>query len=213
MAAADSRAKVAAARIAGAARDPNDETGRNRVLCIPVLHSEFTLPPGGSGVIGRYLYTRLHARLDGTEDSLEHLKTVGERLRTQSRSLDFVPALLDTFDAMERRLITPPKGALARLLHLCTGTLRVALARHLVRRATKLAVRRAVRVESPLIARHAYRLAEVARRYAYRRIDAGRRVAEYQLYARLFSYRHVLLIPPFFVLLVAGIAHLIMAAV
>lgn len=333
MAAEDSRAKVAAARIAGAARDPNDETGRNRVLTIPVFadnsrmpgdippsaaaarataaeahvrwpvfwtvavsallvwgctahleryisprrgvgywlgitggslmlllllysvrkrlpwmrwmggipawfefhmvlgvigpllvmfHANFSLGAtnsnvalfsmllvAGSGVIGRYIYTRLHARLDGTEDSLEHLKSVGERLRTQSRSIDFLPALLDTIDAVEQRLITPPKGAPARFLHLCTGTIRVARARHLVRRAAKLAVKRAVRMESPLIARHAHRIADVARRYAYRRIDAGRRVAEYQLYARLFSFWHVLHIPLFFMLLIAGIAHVI----
>lgn len=162
-----------------------------------------------SGVIGRYIYTRLHAQLDGSADSLEQLRSVGERLRSQSRSIDFLPGLLDSFDALEERLIKPPKGAAARFLHLFTGTVRVARARHLVRRATKLAVRRAVRVESPLIARHAQRIAEVARRYAYRRIDAGRRVAEYQMYARLFSFWHVLHIPLFFMLLIAGIAHVI----
>jgi hypothetical protein len=163
----------------------------------------------GSGVVGRYIYTRLHAHLDGTADSLEQLKSVGERLRSQARSIDFLPGLLDTFDDIERRLIVPPKSALPRFLHLMTGTLRMARARHLVRRAVKLAVRRAVRAKSPSIARHAHRIAEVVRRYAYRRLDAGRRVSEYRLYARLFSFWHVLHIPLFFMLLVAGIAHVV----
>ena len=35
----------------------------------------------GSGVVGRYIYTRLHARLEGHEYTLEQLKMVGERLR------------------------------------------------------------------------------------------------------------------------------------
>ena len=45
----------------------------------------------GSGVVGRYIYTRLHARLEGHEDTLEQLKTVGERLRLQTTSI-CVPA-------------------------------------------------------------------------------------------------------------------------
>ena len=49
----------------------------------------------GSGVVGRYIYTRLHARLEGHEDTLEQLKTVGERLRLQTTSIAFLPGLLD----------------------------------------------------------------------------------------------------------------------
>jgi hypothetical protein len=41
----------------------------------------------GSGVIGRYIYTRLHAHLDGNEDTLEQLKAVGDRLRSQTTSI------------------------------------------------------------------------------------------------------------------------------
>ena len=41
----------------------------------------------GSGVIGRYIYTRLHAHLDGKEDTLEQLKAVGERIRSQTHSV------------------------------------------------------------------------------------------------------------------------------
>ena len=33
----------------------------------------------GSGVVGRYIYTRLHARMDGHELTLEQLKAVGSR--------------------------------------------------------------------------------------------------------------------------------------
>jgi len=53
------------------------------------------------------------------------------------------------------------------------------------------------------------RIAEVARRYADRRIEAGRRTSEYKMYARLFSFWHVLHIPLFFMLLIAGVVHVI----
>jgi hypothetical protein len=90
--------------------------------------------------------------------------------------------------------------------------MRMAMARHLVRRAIKEALARKV-YRSPhadaLVDKHAERIALVARRYGYRRLEARRRMQEYQLYARLFSYWHVLHIPLFFMLLIAGIVHVI----
>lgn len=163
----------------------------------------------GSGVVGRYIYTRLHAHLDGNEGTLDEMRAVGERLREQTTSIEFLPGLLDGIDAIERRWIVPPKNYFGRLVHLVTGALRIARARYLVRREIRNAVAKAIRRESPLVAKHAERIAEVARGYAYRRLDAGRRVAEYKMYAGLFSLWHVLHIPLFFMLLIAGIVHVI----
>jgi hypothetical protein len=163
----------------------------------------------GSGVIGRYIYTRLHARLEGHEDTLEHLKSVGERLRRQKHTGEFLPGLLDAIELLELRFIEPPKGSIARVLHLSTGAVRIALARWRMRRAIKNAVQTACRRESRLVARHAERLGLVVRHYAYRRLDAGRRMTEFKAYSGLFSFWHVLHIPLFFMLLIAGTAHVI----
>jgi hypothetical protein len=163
----------------------------------------------GSGVIGRYMYTRLHANLDGHEDTLEQLKAVGERLRKQSSSIAVLPGLVEEFDRVEKRLIVPPTGSLARVLHLFTGAIRIARARFLVREKIRKAVSVARNGGSPLIARHAEHIGELARRYAYRRLEAGRRLTEYQMYARLFSFWHVLHVPLFFMLLIAGIVHVV----
>jgi hypothetical protein len=163
----------------------------------------------GSGAVGRYMYTRLHANLDGHEDTLEQLKAVGERLRKQATSIAVLPGLLEEIDRVERRLIMPPTGSFAGVLHLFTGAIRSARARHLVREKIRQAVNIARSGESQLIARHAQHLGELARRYAYRRLDAGRRMTEYQIYARLFSFWHVLHVPLFFMLLIAGIVHVV----
>jgi hypothetical protein len=163
----------------------------------------------GSGVIGRYIYTRLHAQLDGHEGTLEQLKAAGDRLRSQSTSISFLAGLLDAIDRTEKRLIEPPKGIIARFLHLLVGAPRVALARWMVHREIDRAVSDAVRRESALIAAHAHRIATVTRSYADRRFEAGRRIGEYQAYARLFSLWHVLHLPLFFMLLIAGIVHVI----
>jgi hypothetical protein len=163
----------------------------------------------GSGVVGRYIYTRLHARLGGNEDTLEQLKAAGERLRSQKTSIAFLPGLLDAIEQVEQRLIVAPKLRTLRFLHLFTGAFRIAMARWIVRREISLAVDKALRRESAVIARHAQSIATVAQRYAYRRLDAGRRMTEYKMYERLFSFWHVLHIPLFFMLLIAGIVHVV----
>jgi hypothetical protein len=163
----------------------------------------------GSGVIGRYMYTRLHANLDGHEDTLEQLKAVGERLRKQSTSIEVLPGLLGDIDRVEKRFIEPPGSLPGRVLHLFTGAVRMARARRRVREQIRQAVNIARSGESPLIARHAQHIGELARRYAYRRLEAGRRITEYQVYARLFSFWHVLHLPLFFMLLIAGVVHVV----
>lgn len=162
----------------------------------------------GSGVIGRYIYTRLHARMDGHELTLQQLKAVGEKMRSQATSIVFLPGVLDAIEHIEQRMIEPPKNAIGRFLHLFTGGVRLALARWLVRREIRQAIQNA-RLNDRVIAANAQRIAMVAYGYAERRYEAGRRVKEYALYARIFSLWHVLHIPLFFMLLVAGIAHVI----
>jgi hypothetical protein len=168
----------------------------------------------GSGVVGRYIYTRLHAHLGGHQDTLEQLKQVGEKLRQQATSIQFLPGVIDAVERVEKRFIEPPSGHATRILHLFTGGVRSLVARWLVHREIRRAVGNAITLRSStrgaaLIARHAAQLGAVARGYADRRLEAGRRAAEYRAYARLFSYWHVLHIPFFFMLLISAIVHIV----
>jgi hypothetical protein len=163
----------------------------------------------GSGVAGRYMYTRLHAHLDSHEDTLEELKAVGARLASQTTTIAFLPGLIEAIERVEKRYIEPPRSALLRIPHLLTGGIRSGIARFIMRREIEYAVKRAQMKGSQLVATHARRLARAARSYSRRRLDAGRRMTEYQVYARLFSYWHVLHLPLFFMLLVAGIVHVV----
>jgi hypothetical protein len=162
-----------------------------------------------SGVAGRYFYTRLHAHLDSHEETLEQLKAAGARLATQSTSSALLPGLLEAIERVEKRYIEPPRRPYLRLPHLLTGGIRLAIARWIIRGEAERAVKRAHAYESLVAAGHARRLAAAARVYARRRLDAGRRITEYRLYARLFSYWHVLHLPLFFMLLVAGFVHVV----
>jgi hypothetical protein len=163
----------------------------------------------GSGVIGRYVYTRLHARMDGTEESLEQLKAVGERLRTQTNSIAYLPGLVEAVERVERRLIIPPRGKAVGLLHLSTGVLRMVLAKWLVTREIARGLETMRALDRPRGLRYGEQIAGAARSYAHRRLEAGRRLHEYQLYAQIFSLWHVLHIPLFFMLVIAGITHVI----
>jgi hypothetical protein len=162
-----------------------------------------------SGLIGRYIYTRLHARLDGHEETRAQLNALGVRLRTEWASISFLPALLDEIDLVEKRLLRSPKGFIRQFLRLFTGAPRIVIARWLIRREIKQALIIALRHDSAVTPRHAHRVASVVRHYADRCLKAGRRTSEYRMYERLFSLWHVLHIPLFFTLLIAAIVHVI----
>ena len=167
------------------------------------------LTVAASGVVGRYIYTRLHAHLEGHEDTLEQLKAAGKRMASQSTSVEFLPGLLDALERLEARWIAPPRNPLLRVPHVFTGGLRMTIARWRMRVEVQRSVRRAQISGSALMAAHAGRLAMVAQTYARKRFEAGRRITEYQVYAKLFSLWHVLHIPLFFMLLIAGIVHVV----
>ena len=163
----------------------------------------------GSGVVGRYLYTRIHSNLHGTQANLQALRAASERIRTQTTSLAFFPELMAAIQREESRLFREDVNPLGRLLQVLSAAPRTALARWRLHRAIRGAVKKAVNHESVTVARHARRIYTVARDYVDRRLDAGRRAAEYEFYVRLFSLWHVLHIPLFFMLLIAGIVHVI----
>lgn len=191
-------------------------------VCI-LFHSHFSLGAtnsnvalfcmltvAGSGVIGRYLYTRIHARLDGGQANLNELRGIAEQLRVQSTSVAVLPHLMEAIEGEEARLLKPEKGSIGRALHVFTVGLRSALARRRLHRFIRGAVAQAAH-STPALAPDAQRLARVAESYAARRLDASRRVAEFQLYTRLFSLWHVLHVPLFIMLLIAGTVHVISA--
>jgi hypothetical protein len=167
------------------------------------------LTVAGSGVVGRYIYTRLHANLEGHQYSFEQLKAAGLRMASKSTSVEFLPSLLQTLERIERRWIEAPHNPIWRVPHLLIGALRMAIARWRMRVAIRLEVERAQQSGSALIAAHSRRLAQVVELYARRRLDAGRRITEYKMYSKLFSLWHVLHLPLFFMLLIAGIVHVV----
>ena len=164
----------------------------------------------GSGVVGRYIYTRIHAHLDGRQDSLQDLQAAAARIRAQTSELEFLQGVFDAIESEERRLANPASGnVMPGTVRVLTGGWRAAWARRRLHRLIHQTVATA-RAQAPEpVAWQTQRIVAVACGYADRRLDASRRIAEYRLYARLFSLWHVLHLPLFFLLLLAGVAHVV----
>jgi hypothetical protein len=159
----------------------------------------------GSGLVGRYLYARIHHGLYGKKASLAELRTEAERLKSEAAGAGrLLPEFAARIDQAEQRIARGipmvPKAFAAALL--CRAG-RSSLHRY-VRRTLRGAA-----AESLTIAEHRRALAQAADRYADSRLTAARRVAEFESCERLFSLWHVLHLPLFGMLFVAGIVHVI----
>jgi hypothetical protein len=159
----------------------------------------------GSGFVGRYLYGRIHFGLYGRRATASELRTEAERLKTDtSGAARLLPELGARIDAAEKRIgsgILLVPRPVAALLMWRLETLRV---RRYVHRTLRGAA-----AESSSVGRHRRSLAQAADRYSTARLSAARRVAEFESCQQLFSLWHVLHLPLFGMLFVAGVVHVV----
>lgn len=162
----------------------------------------------GSGVIGRYIYTRIHYGLYGARASLSGLQ---ERVRAAqggfANLFRSVPEAADTLARLESWLLQERAG-LVRLLTFPWVMLRCWYAR---RRIVRLMHRKLMRhgAQSDWSREKTRRAQRVAARFVAGYIENLRRVAEIGAYERLFSWWHVLHFPLFLMMLLAGIVHVV----
>lgn len=161
----------------------------------------------GSGLIGRYFYSRIHTRMTGSQESLADLRGQIARLQMVSGRLAFVPDFAERISTLEA-VMASRLDAIPRLLHPPVVLLRAWRARlrmysHLRRSAQAYSMVHGIPLQ------RMQRELQAARELARRHIDAVRRVTELATYEKLFSLWHVLHLPLFFMLLVAGIVHVV----
>lgn len=165
------------------------------------------LTVSGSGLVGRYIYTRIHHGLSERATTLSELQGNADRLRSVSLSVAFLPELLDRLLLEERQLLQRV-GKCPMLLKPMYAFVLSQLAHVRLNRYVWRALRTAAK-QSSVLADQQHRLARTARIYVAQRIGATREVSEFQAYTQLFSLWHVLHLPLFFMLLIAGIVHVI----
>lgn len=167
------------------------------------------LTVAGSGLIGRYIYARIHHGLYGSKLSLGELRKGAESLRANGGAFTFLPELVGRLESAERRLLASsgkmPLLGIAKLM----ATAAVSFAE---RQRLHGYVRRSLReaaAQSKTVAAQRKRLRRTAFLYIDRRLAATRRVASFEAYERLFSLWHALHLPLIFLMLVAGTVHVI----
>ena len=194
-------------------------------LCI-LYHADFSLGAtnsnvalfsmltvAGSGLVGRYIYAHIHRGVYGQRLTLAELRERTESLRSLSGTVGFLPELVGRLEAIERRLLAAGSGLpLLAALKPPIVTLVALVARWRVHRYIRGQLRRAAR-GSPVIAAERQRLSRAACGYADRRIGATARLAGFQAYERLFSLWHALHLPLIFVLIAAGVVHVIAVSI
>ena len=161
----------------------------------------------GSGLIGRYAYTRIHFGLYGRRATLEELaKNSGLIAGDMQGALAELPDVVRDLQDFQARATRPYSGLLRGLIAALLLGFAAARTRRRTLRALNVALRQRARTEAwdrrILRARQAH-LRGLIESY----IASVRQVAEFTAYERLFAFWHVLHIPLFFMLLLAGIVH------
>jgi hypothetical protein len=157
----------------------------------------------GSGLVGRYLYARIHNGLYGRRAKLGELRLEADRLRDSVGLSRLLPELIAVLDESEKR-ITRGSGL--------TRAARAVFVETSERRRLHSYVARAIRTASArrtVIDAHADGLRTAALRYGASRLGAARRVAEFEACERLFSLWHVIHIPLFILMIVAAVVHIV----
>lgn len=157
----------------------------------------------GSGLFGRYFYSRIHNGLYGTKATLNELQGSAQKLRSVTSNMPFLPDLMQRVEQEEARVTARCQNAITLLRPVFAGLWSVR-----ARIRLYLYVRRSLRQANMPADRQAriYRTASI---YIDTRLQTTRRVLEFDAYERLFSLWHLLHLPLFFMLVIAGIVHVI----
>jgi len=167
------------------------------------------LTVAGSGIFGRYFYSRIHHGLYGRKATLAELQARADELRERATKILMMPELVDRLEMEERRLLAAGNWGLAGMAFApFVIAIRFASSRARLRRYVRAAIR-VTATRHKAVAKQRDRFERVAFDYVSRRLRVTREVAEFRIYERLFSVWHVLHMPLFLMLIAAGIVHVI----
>jgi len=167
-----------------------------------------TLVVAGSGLLGRYLYAKIHHGLYGQRATLESL-------RSQATSNGNDSGGLGVIELINERLLPYEQAALDRSRRILPSVIGIALtplAIQLLKRALARDVREVVEGQarySEIIAQHQTRLQANAQRYLSSRLATYRKFAQLKGCERLFSLWHIVHFPLFLVMATAAVVHVV----
>ena len=163
----------------------------------------------GSGIIGRFIYVRVHRGLSGERTSLRELSERAGLVESEARSrLHFSPKVEARLLAFEQEALRPRPGRITHLRQAIVLPVQqwftyLACSRELRRTLNTLAKQRQWDAGDLLRRkRHSRRLVE-------RYLGAVVRVAQFTAYERLFSLWHLAHLPFIYLLVISAVVHVI----
>lgn len=163
----------------------------------------------GSGLVGRYIYVKIHSGLHGERVVLRDLQAAAGFLADDVRSsLVYAPAVEAQLKHFEAYALDPMPGLFSRVVRffaLFPISVTLWLRCHF---ALAPMMARAARQRGWGGEKRQHRLAKT-RRLVHRYLKTLVRLAHFQVYERLFSLWHVLHVPLFFLLLVSALVHVL----
>lgn len=163
----------------------------------------------GSGVIGRYIYVRLHDGLYGHQLTLDELQgDVGEQSKGILQTFSWAPEVVDLLSAFRTEALAPSENwrrGLARFFALPVKSWQVrgAAARYLHAHLAARALARQWTAEK--LQRRERQFKSLIRDYC----KSVRNAAQYGAYTRIFSWWHILHIPLVYLLAATAAYHVL----
>lgn len=158
-----------------------------------------------SGLIGRYLYTKIHHGLYGRKASLQelqqHSRLIGDALVEKLQKTPWVLERIQRFETSVSKQSLSLIGSLWTLLSLGIRTWLL----YLIFRLASDAKKYSISEDYTLNRRYKNHL----NRHIGAHLSSIRKVAEFRFYERFFAVWHVLHYPLFIMLLVSGVVHVI----
>ncbi len=163
----------------------------------------------GSGVVGRFIYVKIHHGLYGRQANVREMQSrLGWREGELKTRFHFAPDIENRLQTFEQGATAADRGWLRRVWQFLTMTLHARIVywrcRHTLNREL---AKHAHRREWPTEKFRARRRAALALIRGY--LDAVIDVAQFGTYERLFSWWHILHVPLVYLLIVSAIVHVI----
>jgi hypothetical protein len=163
----------------------------------------------GSGIVGRYIYTRIHHGLYGTRATLAQLQSqVGFSAGEVRTKLYFAPKVERRLREFEARALRHRNSVLRGAWSFFTLSTRAGWAFRRCCGDLTRACREHARAQGWDAARHRRHLA-VGKEVVYDYLYSVHRVAQFSRYERLFSLWHILHVPLVWMLVLSAIVHVI----
>ena len=157
-----------------------------------------------SGLIGRYIYGKLHHGLYGGRATLDELRTDAARIKTAlAPKLQFAPRILETLESFEQELASPPTSIASGISRCFAIVIRTWRTYFSLRGTLSDGLRQGLTLDN----RAQRRLRRYLTWHIGVHLASVRKVAEFHLYERLFALWHILHFPLFLMLIVSGSVH------